>query len=55
MLTARIEGDAITAFKQFYENKVTANAKKFQRMLLSRGSPCDCIITIGDRAIPEII
>ena len=47
LLKDHIENDALTAMNWFNRNQTTANADKFQSILLSRGSTGDFIVNVG--------
>ena len=53
MLKDHIESDAMTAINWFdKKNQTTANADKFQSILLSRGSTSDFLANVGGHSIP---
>ena len=52
MLKDDIESDAMTAINWFDKNQTTANADKFQSILLSRGSTSDFLVNVGGHSIP---
>ena len=52
MLKDDIESDAMTAINWFDANQTTANADKFQSILLSRGSTSDFLVNVGVHSIP---
>ena len=47
-----IESDAVTTINWFDKIQTTANADKFQSILLSRGSTSDFLVNIGGHSIP---
>ena len=51
MLKDHIESDAMTAINWFSKNQTTANADKFQSILLSRGSTGDFMVNVGGHSI----
>ena len=52
MLKDHIESDAMTAINWFDKNQTTANANKFQSILLSRGPTSDFLVNVGGHSIP---
>ena len=52
MLKNHIESDAMTAINWFDKNQTTANAGKFQSILLSRGPTSDFLVNVGGHFIP---
>ena len=52
MLKDDIESDAMVAINWFDKNHTTANADKFQSILLSLGSTSDFLVNVDGHSIP---